>query len=97
MAKGIRSLKVFLTYEPLHLNDAEYIKVLLTARKNGCLVTVHCENYDAIAWRTEALLAAGLTKLEVLDLVHSFAIFAWANRLMLNLGEPVFPPEYVPG
>lgn len=44
-----------------------------------------------------ALLAAGLTKLEVLDLVHSVAIFAWANRLMLNLGEPVFPPEYVPG
>jgi alkylhydroperoxidase family enzyme len=28
---------------------------------------------------------------EVLDLLHSDAIFAWANRLMLNLGEPVFP------
>ena len=27
----------------------------------GALVTVHCENHDAIAWRTEALLAAGLT------------------------------------
>jgi len=25
----------------------------------------------------------------VLDLLHSDAIFAWANRLMLNLGEPV--------
>lgn len=25
---------------------------------------------------------------EVLDLVHVVAIFAWANRLMLNLGEP---------
>ena len=29
--------------------------------------------------------------LEMLDLVHAVAIFAWANRLMLNLGEPVFP------
>jgi hypothetical protein len=28
---------------------------------------------------------------EMLDLVHAAAIFAWANRLMLNLGEPVFP------
>ncbi|MBK1660293.1 dihydropyrimidinase [Paracraurococcus ruber] len=61
VAKGIRSLKVFLTYEPLHLSDEEYLKVLVTARKNGCLVTVHCENYAAIKWRTEALLAAGLT------------------------------------
>jgi dihydropyrimidinase len=61
VADGVRSLKVFLTYEPLHLNDAEYIKVLLTARKHGCLVTVHCENYDAINWRTQALLAAGMT------------------------------------
>ena len=33
----------------------------LAARKHGCLVTVHCENYDAISWRTEALLAAGMT------------------------------------
>jgi len=32
----------------------------------------------------------GLSELEVLDLIHSVAIFAWANRLMLNLGEPVF-------
>ena len=61
VAKGIRSLKVFLTYEPLHLSDEEYLKVLVTARKNGCLVTVHCENYAAIKWRTEALLRAGMS------------------------------------
>ncbi len=35
------------------------------------------------------LQEAGLDDLQVLDLVHSVAIFAWANRLMLNLGEPV--------
>ncbi len=39
----------------------------------------------------QAARAAGLTPLELLDLVHATAIFAWANRLMLNLGEPVFP------
>ena len=61
VAKGIRTLKVFLTYEPLHLSDENYIKVLAVARRNGCLVTVHCENYAAIKWRTEALLAAGMT------------------------------------
>ncbi|WP_321949083.1 peroxidase-related enzyme [Paraburkholderia sp. J10-1] len=39
----------------------------------------------------QALREAGLTDAEILDLIHSIAIFAWANRLMLNLGEPVFP------
>lgn len=38
-----------------------------------------------------ALREAGLTKAEILDLSHAIAIFAWANRLMLTLGEPVFP------
>jgi len=27
---------------------------------------------------------------EVLDLIHDISIFAWAKRLMLNLGEAVF-------
>ncbi len=61
VAAGVRSLKVFLTYDPLHLTDAQYIRVLEAARKLGCLVTVHCENFDAIKWRTQRLLEAGRT------------------------------------
>ncbi len=61
VASGVRSFKVFLTYDPLRLDDRQFLMVLAAARRLGCLVTVHCENYDAIAWRTEALLAAGLT------------------------------------
>jgi len=57
---GVRSLKVFLTYDPLRLDDRQYLRVLAAARRNGALVTVHCENYDAIGWMTDALLAAGL-------------------------------------
>ena len=37
----------------------------------------------------QPLKDAGLTDAEILDLIHAVAIFAWANRLMLNLGEPV--------
>jgi uncharacterized peroxidase-related enzyme len=44
-------------------------------------------NADNIA----KLKEAGLSSPEILDLIHSIAIFAWANRLMLNLGEPIFP------
>lgn len=45
--------------------------------------------FDAAA--LAPLRAAGLSALEMLDLVHAVAIFAWANRLMLNLGEAVVP------
>lgn len=34
------------------------------------------------------LRQAGLSDLELLDLVQATAFFAWANRLMLTLGEP---------
>ncbi len=61
VASGVRSLKVFLTYDPLRLDDRQYLAVLSAARRLGCLVTVHCENHDAIAWRSAALLASGRT------------------------------------
>jgi len=61
VAAGVRSLKVFLTYDPLHLDDRQFLRVLAAARRTGALVTVHCENYEAIRWRTAALLADGRT------------------------------------
>jgi dihydropyrimidinase len=62
VASGVRSLKVFLTYDPLHLDDRQFLRVLAAARRTGALVTVHCENYEAIKWRTAALLADGRTE-----------------------------------
>ncbi|MGE8337955.1 peroxidase-related enzyme [Pseudomonas laurylsulfatiphila] len=42
------------------------------------------------AGHIQTLREQGLDDAQVLDLIHAIAIFAWANRLMLNLGEPVF-------
>jgi dihydropyrimidinase len=61
VAAGVRSLKVFLTYDALALDDRAYLRVLAAARRAGAFVTVHCENYEAIGWMTEALLASGRT------------------------------------
>lgn len=43
-----------------------------------------------------ALRDQGFSTLELLDLIQSAAFFAWANRLMLTLGEP-FLPEHTQG
>ncbi len=48
------------------------------------------EDPAAVSAQSLAVLReAGISDAEILDLIHSVAIFAWANRLMLNLGEPV--------
>ena len=47
---GYSSLKVFMTYEGLRLNDAEILATLDAARHSGALVMVHCENEDAIRY-----------------------------------------------
>ncbi|MCY1234092.1 putative peroxidase-related enzyme [compost metagenome] len=48
---------------------------------------------EVTAEQLKPLREAGVTNPEILDLIHSVAIFAWANRLMLNLGEPVYPEQ----
>lgn len=52
-------------------------------------LTLHPDEIDSSS--IDALIEAGLTQAEIFDLSHAVAIFAWANRLMLTLGEPVFP------
>ena len=46
------------------------------------------------ASHVDALRAAGLDDLAVLDVVNSSAFFNWANRLMLTLGEPDVPKRF---
>jgi uncharacterized peroxidase-related enzyme len=41
--------------------------------------------------QVQTLRALGLDDLQLLDAIHAAAIFAWANRLMQTLGEPVAP------
>ncbi len=46
---------------------------------------------QATVQQVSALRDVGLDTLSLLDLIQSSAFFAWANRLMLTLGEPYLP------
>lgn len=48
-------------------------------------------NFDASY--IKELKDLGMDEIEILDLIHAVSIFGWANRLMLNLGEPVYPEK----
>lgn len=55
VAKGYTSVKVFMTYDDMVLNDRELLEVFDAAGECGALVMVHCEGYDAIRYMTEKL------------------------------------------
>ena len=58
---GYTSFKVFMTYDDLVLNDRQLLDVFEVARREGALVMVHAEGYDAIRFMTERLEREGRT------------------------------------
>jgi dihydropyrimidinase len=59
---GYTSLKVFMTYDDLKLNDREILEVLSVAREHGALVMVHAEGHDAIKFLAERMEREGKTR-----------------------------------
>jgi dihydropyrimidinase len=58
---GHSSLKVFMTYDRLRVDDMQLLDVLMAARENKALVLVHAENHGMIAWLSKRLVAKGYT------------------------------------
>ena len=67
--------------------DAE-IEPRLKAILNFAVKLSKCPS-EATADDMAALVGAGLSKEEIVDLILSTSLFGWANRLMHTLGEPV--------
>src|SRR5471032_1806886 len=44
IGQGVRSFKIFMTYERMRLTDEQILDVMSVARKTGALVMVHAEN-----------------------------------------------------
>jgi len=61
--QGCTSIKLYLTYEGLKLDDYEVLTVLELARREGVMVMVHAENDACIRWLTTRLLESRKTAL----------------------------------
>jgi dihydropyrimidinase len=59
--EGHATIKVFMTYDRLRVDDEQLLDVLLTARENRALVCVHAENHGMIAWMGRRLVERGYT------------------------------------
>jgi dihydropyrimidinase len=58
---GHASLKVFLTYDRLRIEDEQLLDVLEAARSHGLMVCVHAENHGMIRWMGRRLVERGFT------------------------------------
>jgi dihydropyrimidinase len=58
---GHSSIKLFMTYDRLKIDDVQLLDVLAAARENGAFVMVHAENHGMIAWISKRLLTRGYT------------------------------------
>jgi dihydropyrimidinase len=61
--RGCTSIKIYLTYEGLKLDDYEVLTLLDLARREGVMVMVHAENDACIRWLTDRLLESRKTAL----------------------------------
>jgi len=57
--EGITSLKVYMTYDKLKLDDYQLLEVMAIAGEEGALVMMHAENNDMIRWIAHRLLDRG--------------------------------------
>ena len=56
---GITSLKVYMTYDKLKLDDYQLLEVMAVAGEEGALIMMHAENHDMIRWIAHRLLERG--------------------------------------
>jgi dihydropyrimidinase len=67
---GHASLKVFMTYDRLKVDDEQLLNVLQSARDNRAMVCVHAENHGMISWMGKRLLKHGHTAPKFHGIAH---------------------------
>lgn len=84
VGEGHGSIKLFMTYDRLKVDDETLLDVLLAARTSGALVCVHAENHGMIAWMGRRLIEKGYTAPKYHAVSHPRGSEAEAiNRLVL--------------
>jgi dihydropyrimidinase len=90
--EGCSSIKIYLTYDGLRLDDYEVLNVLDLARSQGAMVMVHAENDACIRWLTEKFVASRKTQLRYHEKAHSPIGDREATHRAISLSELIETP-----
>ena len=84
---GLSSIKLFMTYEDLKVDDRTILDILALARREGAMVVVHAENHAMMDWVGSRLVERGHTAPRFHAMYHVRAAEAEAvNRLITMAG-----------
>jgi dihydropyrimidinase len=89
---GVRSFKIFMTYERTRLTDEQILDVMAAARKHGALVMVHAENHGMISWLAGRMVKQGNTLPRYHAICHTRGSEAEAIQRVVALAELVDCP-----
>ncbi|MEZ5739017.1 MAG: dihydropyrimidinase [Burkholderiaceae bacterium] len=92
ISAGLRSFKLFMTYDRMRLTDEQILDVLTVARANGALTMVHAENHGMIGWLANRMVRAGNTLPRYHAICHSRGAEAEAINRIIALAELVDAP-----
>lgn len=100
-ARGVTSFKVFMTYDLMKIDDAQFLDILSVAKANGALTMVHAENSGIIKWISDRLVGAGHTapryhpishpaaaEVEAINRAITLARFVDAALLIVHVSTP---------
>jgi dihydropyrimidinase len=92
---GYSSLKLFMTYPLLRLDDGQMLDLLALARREGAMVSVHAENDAMLAWTARHLLERGHTAPRYHAISHPRIAEAEAVSRLLAMASLVDQPVVV--
>jgi len=83
ISQGHASIKIFMTYDRLKIEDEPLLDLLMAARDGGALLCAHAENHGIISWMVKRLSARGYTDPKYHAISHArFSEAEAFNRLI---------------
>jgi dihydropyrimidinase len=93
--EGFTSIKLYMTYDALRVDDRQFLETLLHARRLGVLTMVHAESHDVIGWLTEKLLAGGHRQVRNLPKARPELSESEATHRAIAMAELLDTPIFV--
>lgn len=92
IGEGHASIKVFMTYDLIKVDDEPLLDLLLTARQNRALVCVHAENHGMISWMGRKLVERGYVAPKFHAISHPRGSEAEAFNRLITAAELLDQP-----
>jgi dihydropyrimidinase len=95
IAAGHGSLKVFMTYDRLKVDDERLLDVLAAARAGGAMVCVHAENHGIISWMGKRLVSRGYVAPRFHGTSHARVVEAEAFHRLIAMSRLLDQPVMI--